>query len=287
MSSDSLGLFEGETPVFVYNHGKVTRPGVPADRARSTYIHPIYGLDGEVLTDDFPRDHRHHRGLFWAWPHVQMGGKSYDLWMLHGMEQRFSRWLARETALGQAKLGVENGWHIGDRKVAREEVWIRVHAATPQERVLDLEIVIEPLAEPITLQGAAEKSYGGLTLRYAPGSAVSIKTPLGADEKDLAMTRLPWADFSSSLIGRTQRSGIAILVAPDHPDCPPEWLTRHYGVLCVGWPGVKPRTVGAGEAVRLRYRLVIHRGQLEISDLNRLSLEYAQETVGNWSNKTP
>jgi sugar/nucleoside kinase (ribokinase family) len=31
--------------------------GVPEDRRRSCYIHPIYGLDGQVLTDDFPKDH--------------------------------------------------------------------------------------------------------------------------------------------------------------------------------------------------------------------------------------
>ena len=30
---------------------------------RSNYVHPLYGLDGEVLTEDFPEDHRHHRGV--------------------------------------------------------------------------------------------------------------------------------------------------------------------------------------------------------------------------------
>jgi len=27
-------------------------------------------------------------------------------------------------------------------------------------------------------------------------------------------------------------------IHPSHPDFPPTWLTRHYGCLCVGWPGV-------------------------------------------------
>src|SRR6516225_6770465 len=75
----ALGLWEGDQLVLVYNHGERTKEGVPADRQRSTYIHPLYGLDGEVLTDDFPRDHYHHRGLFWAWPHVRVGSKEYDL----------------------------------------------------------------------------------------------------------------------------------------------------------------------------------------------------------------
>ena len=70
---------------------------VPADRARSSYVHPLYGLDGEVITDDFPKDHYHHRGLFWAWPHVRVGTEETDLWMLKGIRQQFERWLGREA----------------------------------------------------------------------------------------------------------------------------------------------------------------------------------------------
>ena len=57
LDGKSLGLWEGDKPVLVYNHGVLLKPGVPANRARSTYLHPLYGLDGEVLTDDFPKDH--------------------------------------------------------------------------------------------------------------------------------------------------------------------------------------------------------------------------------------
>ena len=37
---------------------------------RANYIHPLYDLEGNVLTEDFPSDHRHHRGIFWAWHQV-------------------------------------------------------------------------------------------------------------------------------------------------------------------------------------------------------------------------
>ncbi len=73
------------------------------------------------------------------------------------------------------------------------------------------------------------------------------------------MTRLPWADLSAQFAGAPQASGAAIFIGPGHPDYPPMWLTRHYGVLCVGWPGVTPATFRAGEAIRCRYRLWIHR----------------------------
>src|SRR5262245_21288573 len=74
----SLGLWEGNEPVFVYHFGAVSSSKAPNARSRSNYFHPLYGLDGEVLTDDFPQDHDYHRGLYWAWSHIRVGDQEYD-----------------------------------------------------------------------------------------------------------------------------------------------------------------------------------------------------------------
>ena len=118
-------------PVLVYNHGVITDEKVPARdsrRSRACYIHPLWGLNGEVLTDDFPKDHYHHHGVFWAWPHVEIGigGKEkLDLWEYKDIAQKFVRWLGRDAGPVAAVLGVENGWFVGDRKVMIERVWIQ------------------------------------------------------------------------------------------------------------------------------------------------------------------
>jgi hypothetical protein len=259
VNNKSLGLWEGGRPVFVYNHGMISKPGVPADRTRSTYLHPIYGLDGEVLTDDFPKDHYHHRGLFWAWPHLKLGGKEYSTWDLRGIEQRFIQWTKRQATASMAVLGVENGWFIEDKQVVREQVHLQVHPATDEGRAIDVDFVWTSLDQPLTVFGAPGKSYGGFTLRFAPRTDTVITTPLGNKGKDLAMTQLKWADLSAHFAGANQPSGAAIFISPKHPDYPPTWLTRHYGVLCVGWPGVKPQTWPANKPVRCRYRVWIHR----------------------------
>jgi hypothetical protein len=275
VSDNSLGLWEGTKPVFVYNHGTMSRAGVPADRNRSTYVHPLYGLDGEVLTDDFPKDHYHHRGLFWAWPHVKVGDEPYDLWMLKGIEQRFERWTRREITSSNAVLAVENGWYVGARKVMREQVWLRTSPASATGRTIDVEIFWLVADRAITLQGAEGKSYGGLTLRFAPRTNTVITTPLGNGPKDLPITKLPWADLSAQFGGRREASGAAIFISPEHPDYPPEWLTRHYGVLCVGWPGVNGKTFQPGEGIRLRYRVWIHRGAPSGEMLKQMYRAYA------------
>src|SRR5262245_61197324 len=98
VSEQSLGLWENEKPVLIYNHGSIARPEMRGAVARACYVHPVYGLDGEVLTDDFPKDHPYHRGMYWAWPHIKIGEKEYELWALSGeLRQVFDRWLATEA----------------------------------------------------------------------------------------------------------------------------------------------------------------------------------------------
>ena len=282
-STNSLRLSEGKRPVLVYNHGVLLKDGVPADRARSTYVHPLFGLDGEVLTDDFPKDHYHHRGLFWAWPHVLVGTNHYDLWMIKGIEQRFERWLAREAGPGGAVLGVENGWYAGKRKVVKECVWLRVFPASDGARAVDVELVLTPQDQPISLAGAEGKSYGGLTLRFAPRTNTVITTPLGSSAEDLPMTRLAWADLTAAFSGAPAASGAAIFIAPDHPDYPPMWLTRHYGVLCVGWPGIDAQKFPAGEPIRCRYRVWLHRGAAGKPALEQAYAAYLAAEKSNWA----
>lgn len=277
VNQNSLGLWENDQPVLVYNHGVITSTNAPADRARSSYVHPIYGLDGEVITDDFPKDHYHHRGLFWSWPHVKVGGQETDLWMLTGIRHQFERWLGREATSTQAKLGVQNGWFIGDRKVVDEKVWLQVSPATADGRAIDVELTWTPLKEPLTLRGAEGKSYGGLTLRFAPRTGETIiTTPDGRSKEDLPIAHLPWADLSAQFAGAKAPSGAAIFIPPGHPDYPPEWLTRHYGVLCVGWPGVKEQTFPPDKPIHVRYRMWIHRGIPETEKLKQVYEDYAR-----------
>jgi hypothetical protein len=282
VTEKSLGVWEGNRPVFVYNHGILSKEGVPADRNRSTYLHPVYGLDGEVLTDDFPKDHYHHRGLFWAWPHVRIDGLNYDLWDVRGIYQRFERWLDRRPGASAAVLGVENGWYIGDQKMMQERVWFTVYPATASGQVIDLDCTWIPTEKAVTLAGAEEKSYGGLTLRYAPRTDTVITTPLGNKSEDLAMTRLPWADLSARFTGAREPSGAAIFIGPDHPDYPPTWLTRHYGALCVGWPGVTPATFQPGQRIQCRYRIWIHRGSPAKADLEQAYQAYSAARNAHW-----
>ena len=277
VSDKSLKLLEGEQPVLVYNHGVITSLSAPKAKGRSSYFHPVYGLDGEVLTDDFPKDHENHRGLHWAWPHIKIDDREVDLWSLRDIRHEFQRWLAKEADSKGAVLGVENGWFVGDKKVMQEKVWARIHPASPQGRFIDLELTLKPEERPIALWGAEGKSYGGLTFRFGPRSKTIITVPSGRSSDDLLITRLPWADLSGDLKGKDALSGATVFVDPKHPSYPPTWMTRHYGLLAVGWPGIEPKSLEAGKTVSLGYRIWIHRGVPEAAEIQKVYDTYRNQ----------
>jgi hypothetical protein len=55
-------------------------------------------------------------------------------------------------------------------------------------------------------------------------------------------------------------------------------MTREYGLLAVGWPGVTPKTLPAGNAVTCRYRIWIHRGNPDASTIQKQYVVVSRST---------
>ncbi|MDR2643772.1 MAG: PmoA family protein [Planctomycetaceae bacterium] len=303
-----LILMEGKLPVFVYCFDVVEHEWVPKKDTRrmaGCYIHPLYGLNGEVLTDNAPTDHFHHHGVFWTWPHVgvhEADGKvkNYDLWTSNtALKQHFVRWIDKKVSSDTAFFEVENGWFVGNpveaNKIMSEQVKIVVHRiqtdnAGLRSRAIDLNFVLKSVAKPISLRGCEGKSYGGLSIRFKPyipenergkknvsakkNDVNIITTPKGIAKSDLPETPLAWADYTSKFDGKNTAAGAAIFVPKTHPDYPPTWLTRYYGPLCLGWPGVKGRLFQPDEEIRLSYRIWIHDGNVTNQQIEKYYNEY-------------
>ena len=288
-SEKSLALDSDGLPLLVYNHGTIGREGVPARYDRADYFHPVYGPGGEVLTDDFPKDHYHHRGIFWAWPTIRtVEGKenAFNSWIPSRFEYRFERWTCRHAGAAAGAFGAETDWLAGGKPIVRERMLVIAHPALGGTRAIDFELTWTAVGVPVRLKGAGGKSYGGFTFRAAPRKDTVITGPEGRTKKDLVAKRLPWADISGTFAGPEGKgsvtSGAAVFVAPDHPDFPPTWLTRHYGPLCVGWPGLEEGTLEPGKPVTCRYRMWFHRGIPEADAIQSAYDAYARGFEAHW-----
>lgn len=272
-AAGTLTVTDGDRPVLTYRYGDQLPAGVDPRYARSSYIHPLYSLDGQVLTEDFPRDHRHHHGLFWAWPVAEVRGVRTSNWEPGEppLRHRFVEVVMTGVSDDGARLVVRNAWRLGDAEdVAEETVTIVARPATPQGRAVDVEIVLRPVDGEIALRGtpADNKGYGGLCFRGVAedgqgrdifrGSVMTTdRGPLEADSTGLSFR---WADLSAAAAG-----GVAVFVPPDHPASPLPWLVRnsYAGILNPCWPGLPGATLAPGEAATLRYRIYVHRGDAE------------------------
>jgi hypothetical protein len=262
-----LELLENGKPVYVYNYGMILAPDSPERMRRSCYLHPVYAPDGTVLTDDFNRDHPHHRGIFWAWEVVTVNGKTDDVWTVKGFRQKFVRWRAREANGPLARLAVENGWFDGDRKFVKEDVEILAHPATTTQRTLDFTLSFDALDQPVVIVGTpdSQKGYGGFAFRTAPrdgGAAQTIvRTDKGISEKDGVLSRHPWAEIAGSFNGT--EAGVRIEDNPSNPGYPTNgWLMRHsFALLNVSYPGLEPLTLQPGKPLVLKYRVILFLGK--------------------------
>ena len=276
VGGERLQLLEGDDPVLAFVYGMVLPEGVPAQYRRSCYVHPLYGLDGEVLSDDFPADHLHHRGLFWRWPHVTVGGQDLDQWACAGAGARFEGWLAQEGGPVCAVLGARSGWYVEERRIVEEEAWLRVWTAGKTGRAIDVCLVLAATDEPVGLGGREGKGYGGFGFRYAPREGPVITAPAGVAAQDSDDQPLAWADESGRFGGAAQPAGVALFTDPGNSDSPNGWCLRHYGYIGVGWPGLGRYTLEPGRPLVLRYRLWVHRGGAEEGQVAAAYAAFAQ-----------
>ncbi len=258
LGNGRLQLLENGKPALVYNYGPQLPEGVPADRKRASYIYPVYTLAGVSVTGDFPKDHYHHRGLFWAWTVVETEGKKYDLWMMKGgIEDKFERWLQKRSTVADAYLAVENGWYADGVKVVKETVRLLASPASGNERVLEVTLELEALTGPVTLRGSQEKgkSYGGLSARFAPREQTRITADTGPVEKDEDLVNHAWAALDAVYGGK--RASLRIDSYAKNPGGPPQWCLRKYGFVGASFPGQTGTTLEKGKPVRLTYTVTL------------------------------
>jgi len=274
-------ISEDGKPVLAYNYGIVTPPeGVDARYRRSSYVHPLYDLDGGTISQDFPTDHYHHRGVFWAWPNCSVGDRLMDVWSLDGVRPIFDGWVAREGG-ATAHLAVQNLWRFDEDGLTpvREHINITVHPTTGDTRAIDFVLRFENISqESVTFLGSPvdQKGYGGFSLRpdnvFKP---FTFTTAHGVAPEDALTYDTPWSDIAFQRFTDGPVTGVAIFQHPANPGYPHKgWIFRHYAFLGASWPHNDPYTIQPGESFELRYRMLVRRGTAEAANVAGAFADY-------------
>ncbi len=190
---------------------------------RSDYIHPLYSLEGEMLTRDWPEGgHPHHRAIFWAWPEVEYGAERGDIYALQRVFARPTGNIEYINGPVFAQIEAENLWMWEDTEpIVREQAVIRVYRATSTSRIIDLTIKLDALKDSISIATRGTDSYGGLNLRMMTPESQDISYFTDADDSEPLRA---WSDFNGIFEGTQTTSGLMVLQHQDNPDSPEDWV---------------------------------------------------------------
>ncbi|HYV54859.1 MAG TPA: DUF6807 family protein [Chitinophagaceae bacterium] len=281
-SDEGIEILENHKKVLFY---QVRPKSVDGKYERAGFIHPLYSFNESILTEDMPRDHPYHRGIFWAWHQIIWNNKPIaDGWISENIS-----WQPLNIAVYKKKKSVtlrsEMLWksvldHNMSIPIVRENTKIRVYQTTSQVRIIDFDIQLFALKDSLKIAGSDdEKGYGGFCLRLKLPEDISFVsgdtelTPL-----ETAVHAGPWMDFTGSFDGKdSPKIGIAVFSNNSNPTPLQEWILRKKGSMQnVVYPGRRP-TLVSKNGLRLRYRLVIHDTNIERSDLENLYREYIRK----------
>lgn len=263
-------------PVLGYNYqtngpgdllAKIAPGNLKYARPRSDYIHPLHGLNGAVLTTDWPVDHPHHRGIYWAWPEVDYQSQRGDL---HALQRVFAR--PTGNCVGQsgpvfAQVEAENLWRWDDAEpIVRERVPIRAWRADATGRFIDLEFHFTALKDDVAIARRETKLYGGLNIRLARAADQQI---LLHTDPATARPCAAWAELFGTLAGEPGSVGLALFQHPANPDYPGDWIKfPEINWLQPCFPAAGTRYVlKKDQPLVLQFRLWIHGGKTSEAEL--------------------
>lgn len=277
--SDGILVREGVDSVLLF----VTRTkSLDGKYARSDYIHPLWGFGGNRLTLDFPDDHPHHRGVFWAWRRISVTGKyAGDSWVI----KEFS-WDIKEVKInrqGDSLLVIiaKTYWFTGERMnekgirrpFVEENIRIFIHKKQVHFRIIDIEIGLRALMKAVAVAGYDNESeLSGFSIRIKTPDDLMFETLTGRVKPQWpAMKAGPWVDMSGTMKPGCDRSGLAILTNKDNPTPKDTWnLRQKDSMQNVVFPGRNPYILPTDDFLFLKYRLLIHDDKMHISDIQRL-----------------
>ncbi|WP_165962696.1 DUF6807 domain-containing protein [Occultella glacieicola] len=232
------------------------------------YLHPVTTLEGSVLTETGPEDHRHHYGVSNAVVevngHMFWGGASYVHPTGYEMLTNHGRQVPRSADLTDHRITQTLEWlgsdgsHVltEDREITADllperSAWALRWRSTLHADGGDLE-----LGSPAT-RGRVGAGYGGLFWRLSSASIPTTATT--ADGGPPLGSTSPWL-----LLTQARETGpVALLLAQPREQVLP-WFVRTQGYVGAG-PAVAwdaPRTVAAGTSLDLHLWALLVDGDL-------------------------
>ncbi len=273
-------------PVLGYQaQGALPRAEINPIFRRGGYLHPIYTPSGLIVTDDYPPNHLHHHGIWFAWTRTEFEGRKPDFWNMGDGSGTVEFQALDETWSGAVQAGFRARHRYVDLsgpspKTVLNEVWeVKVYrlGAGPQPYELFDLAVTQQCATPSPLI-LPEYHYGGMGFRghrdWDGKENAFFLTSEGRNRADGHGRRARWCHIGGRVEGRL--AGIAILCHPANFRAPqPMRIHPTEPFFCFAPSQMGRWEIVPGQAYLSRYRYIVADGPPDRAELDRLWNDYA------------
>ncbi len=284
-AAGELSWKRAETSVALLNGGKIVWELV-ADKAQDKpYIHPLATVDGDVITALRPEDHLWHRGLWFAWKYID--GVNYweeeKATLLSKGRSRVTSFNCATRDDFSATCEITIAYHPEGQEPVMTEVRTLVFGAPAANGsyAIDWSSVFTVGGKAITLertkpsknkQGRWSGGYAGLGIRlpvaYRTGWSC-LDSEGRATDQAITAAGSRWADISGKLSSGAT-GGVTIMDHPSNPRHPvPFYANLGHPFLQAALLFNEPLTLEPKATLKLRYRVLVHRGSPDKADLDK------------------
>jgi len=265
------------------------RPDLKPIFRRGGYIHPVLSPSGRQVTDDYPANHKHHHGIWFAWTKTDFEGRSPDFWNMGDGKGTVEFVALDKTWSGPVHAGFISRHRQVDLtapqpKTALNETWsVKLYAVGQNAKqpyfLFDLTVTDECATDaPVKLP---EYRYGGICVRgnWAWNGRTNAWVLTSEGETDRAkgdknQVRARWVHLGGRVDG--QFTGIAGLGHPDNFRAPePVRLNPAEPYFNFTQQQAGDFEITPGKPYTVRYRFVVADGAPDRAELDRLWNDFA------------
>lgn len=268
------------------------RPDLTPIFQRGGYIHPVLSPSGKQITDDYPSNHKHHHGIWFAWTHTEFEGRTPDFWNMgdgkgfvkfESLEKTWSGPVHAGFLSKHRQMDLTEKSGNGKPQTALLETWnVKLYAVGSESAkpyfLFDLEITDTCAHGPLKLP---QYRYGGIGIRgnwaWNGKDKLNFLNSEGMTDRskgDNAETVGRWAHMGGMLDGGL--TGIAVLDHPDNVRAPqPQRIHPTEPFLNLAPQQAGDVEITPGKPLTLRYRFVVADGAPDKAELERLWNDYA------------
>ncbi|MBV6654586.1 MAG: PmoA family protein [Mameliella sp.] len=281
----ALTLYYDEEPCFTYQTSTLAYNDT---YPRSNYLHPVHGLSGEVLTEDFPEDHLHHRGIFWTWHQLYADDvRVGDPWLCEGIQ-----WIVEvnrtEARSKRATIWATVYWLAGadapegvPDTLVKEEIQITTYKKGRDVRLIDFDIKLMATAPGIRIGGSEDKKgYGGFSVRLNTTNPLTFTNQNGeVTPQTTAVEAGGWVratgKFNALL---NEQTSVVMMCAPQQLPQFQGWILRKKNSMQnSAFPGAIAIELNQNEPLQFQNRILLHKGELKDKKVEKLYRQFLRK----------